>query len=170
MGAPPPELTVRAATAADRPALEDLLVRSWLTTWAPHLPADAVARFHDQAPVARYVRTALPRLEVAAAEGHLLGVLHVDGAELVTLEVEPTWKRRGVGSALLARAEARGARTLTVRAFNDAAIAFYAHHGWRRVATFEDTELGVPTLTHHYARPPAAGAHRAVNADRRDRA
>jgi len=144
---------IRPAVPADRATVEDLLVRSWHATWAPHLPAEAAQRFAREAPVARYLDTALPALELAVDSGRVLGVLHREADELVTLEVEPGFKRRGIGRRLLAHAEAAGARTLEVRAFNLDAIAFYERRGWRRVAAFEATELGVPALTYTYHRP-----------------
>jgi [ribosomal protein S18]-alanine N-acetyltransferase len=62
---------------------------------------------------------------------------------LAAIAVEPGWRSRGVGAALLARCEAEAARTsrhffLCVSSFNARAQAFYGRHGYRRVGEFDD--------------------------------
>ena len=55
-----------------------------------------------------------------------------DEAEVLNLAVDPAWRRRGVGSALLAAVleRARGTIFLEVAEPNSAAIALYRKHGW----------------------------------------
>ena len=55
-----------------------------------------------------------------------------DEAEILNLAVEPTWRRRGVGSALLNAVEeqARGTIFLEVAEPNTPAIALYRKLGW----------------------------------------
>jgi ribosomal protein S18 acetylase RimI-like enzyme len=55
-----------------------------------------------------------------------------DEAEILNLAVDPAWRRRGVGSALLtAVAErAQGVIFLEVAESNAPAIALYGKHGW----------------------------------------
>jgi ribosomal-protein-alanine N-acetyltransferase len=72
----------------------------------------------------------------------LVGSIHVgfcswrqsapDEAEVLNLAVDPPWRRRGVGSALLAGVleRARGAIFLEVAEPNSPAIALYRKQGW----------------------------------------
>lgn len=62
---------------------------------------------------------------------------------LAAIAVEPAWRSRGVGAALLAHIEREAARTsrhffLCVSSFNTRAQAFYLRHGYRRVGEFDD--------------------------------
>jgi [ribosomal protein S18]-alanine N-acetyltransferase len=55
-----------------------------------------------------------------------------DEAEILNLAVDPAWRRRGVGSALLAAVaeRAHGVIFLEVAERNAPAIALYRKHGW----------------------------------------
>jgi ribosomal-protein-alanine N-acetyltransferase len=55
-----------------------------------------------------------------------------DEAEILNLAVDPIWRRRGVGSALLAAVveRAQGAIFLEVAESNSPAIALYRKQGW----------------------------------------
>jgi [ribosomal protein S18]-alanine N-acetyltransferase len=55
-----------------------------------------------------------------------------DEAEILNLAVDPAWRRRGVGSALLTAVadRAKGVIFLEVAEPNAAAIALYRKHGW----------------------------------------
>lgn len=72
--------------------------------------------------------------------GFLIGRTIADETELLTLAVEPGRRRQGIGgrllAAFLARAAQDGARRifLEVAADNEAAIALYTRHGFRRTA------------------------------------
>lgn len=85
----------------------------------------SVARFQAGNPVAAELDACLSEMEVAEVGGRLLGVLHRTPEKIEPLHVDELHKRQGIGSALLAHAEADGARRLDVRAFNDDAIGFY---------------------------------------------
>jgi ribosomal-protein-alanine N-acetyltransferase len=73
-------------------------------------------------------------------DGELIGFfiveLNDDAAYLVTLDVSPSHRRRGVGRELLARAENAFAgaerMVLHVHVGNEAAIRFYEANGYRR--------------------------------------
>lgn len=68
--------------------------------------------------------------------GFLIGRSILDEAELLTLAVQPTAQRQGIGRALLldfesAAAERGAARAfLEVSALNDGAMALYSGHAW----------------------------------------
>jgi ribosomal-protein-alanine acetyltransferase len=59
-----------------------------------------------------------------------------DEAELLNLAVDPAFRRRGVGKALLSHLEnaARGTVFLEVAETNSAALALYRNAGWEEVA------------------------------------
>ncbi|MCB2136718.1 MAG: GNAT family N-acetyltransferase [Rhodobacteraceae bacterium] len=77
---------------------------------------------------------------LAESDGFLLARVVADEAEILTLAVDPTRRRRGAASRLLAafgaEARARGAATafLEVAADNEAALALYAGAGFLRRA------------------------------------
>ncbi|PKP84529.1 MAG: ribosomal-protein-alanine N-acetyltransferase [Alphaproteobacteria bacterium HGW-Alphaproteobacteria-2] len=82
---------------------------------------------------------AAPGVQLAAADAGFALIRVVAGeAELLTLAVAPEARRRGLGRALLARAEARAAESgavemfLEVAADNAAALALYAAAGYAR--------------------------------------
>jgi [ribosomal protein S18]-alanine N-acetyltransferase len=71
--------------------------------------------------------------------GFLVGRLAADQAELLNLAVSVTQRRRGAGTALLAKAleewSSQGAKSvyLEVRESNTSAIAFYEKHGFAKM-------------------------------------
>ena len=77
----------------------------------------------------------------AASHGFILTRVAGDEAEILTIAVAPTARRKGEASTLLAEAmrdaEAQGARSmfLEVAAGNDAANALYRRFGFRTVGT-----------------------------------
>jgi ribosomal protein S18 acetylase RimI-like enzyme len=141
---------IRAARPEDRDDLDRLLVTSWLTFWAPHLPARAKESFRARKPVSAFLDASLPHLEVAELDGRIVGAILVADDCLEDLHVAPEAQRRGIGRALLARAVEKGAARLEVRGFNLQAIAFYERQGWVRHRTYGATEMGFPVETHEY--------------------
>ena len=89
-------------------------------------------------------------------QGFALGRIILDEAELLTLAVDPSHQRQGLGQALLAgfeaEANARGARTafLEVAATNTAARALYERAGWvetgRRTAYYAATPARIDAI------------------------
>lgn len=146
-------LSIRRANPADRAVLHHLLVRSWLTSWAPHLPATSVRRFHETDPTSAWLNTDLEQIDVAVLDGKIVAAMQVNGCVLEDIHVDPDFKRRGIGGTLLRRAEEVGARRLLVRAFNQPAMAFYEAHGWVNRRRFTATEMGTPVETVEYVKP-----------------
>ncbi len=72
-----------------------------------------------------------------AAESVIVGFISVDVAErfIHNLFIDPLWRGRGIGSALLREALSllQGSAELTCAARNEAARAFYEHNGWTPV-------------------------------------
>ena len=151
------DLVVRKALPEDREALHDLLFASWMTTWAPACPDEAVAAFCEGDPVSAYLNECLEQIDVGVADGRIVAAMHLDEEHLAALHVAPELKSRGFGSAMMDKAEARGARRLEVRAFNERAIRFYENRGWRRERSYVATEMGAPMETHEYAKAGRRG-------------
>jgi RimJ/RimL family protein N-acetyltransferase len=141
-GSPPGAgITVRDATPADVDALVDMLVEvagegRWIATEAP---VDAERRRRR---MAADVEAADVVVLVAEAGGDPVGQLGLElaryGVADLGMLVAAGWRRRGVGTALLAeavrRARAAGAHKLTLQVWphNTAAIALYERFGFQR--------------------------------------
>lgn len=64
-------------------------------------------------------------------DGIVRGFLELDGAQVVHLYVEPFFRDRGIGGALLGQAvEGRGAAWLWALEKNPGAVRFYERHGF----------------------------------------
>jgi len=140
-------MRIRNAEPQDRASLHDLLTRSWLENWAPHVSAASIERFRSENPVAGYLSGYLPSMTVAEEDGQVLGMAHLVGDRVAALHVLADSQGRGVGARLMDHAEADGGRRLEVRAFNTRAIRFYEKRGWRPVRRYEDDEFGTPLET-----------------------
>ena len=85
---------------------------------------------------------------VAAADGRIVAVMVADDDWIEDLWVAADWRRRGVGSRLLAAGErqiaARGCflARLRVIAENHGARCFYARHGWSEAETYPHEKWG----------------------------
>jgi RimJ/RimL family protein N-acetyltransferase len=154
-----PGARLRNAAAADAPAL----ARIFLAARAAALPG--LVEAHDEAAVAAWLAghlMARHRVRVAAVEGTPVGYAGfghdpAQGPLLFHLYLAPAWRRRGIGSTLLAEALAAHGGRLSLRclARNHAARAFYERHGFRATG-FGDgaqTEEAEPDLL--YRREPA---------------
>lgn len=142
-------LSIRPAIAADRPNLIRLLQRSWLTSFAANLPFDAVQAFAREDPARQYVDTMWGDFAVADVDGTAIGMVHVIGDLVAAIHVDPNFKRRGIGAALMARAEltifaSHMRARLEVLAFNTIAQAFYRRRGWADTRRYPTQECGVP--------------------------
>lgn len=103
--------------------------------------------------VLRAIRDRSTNVAVALEQGLLAGfgimAYHEDTAHLNLLAVNPLARRRGIGTALLLWLErvacVAGVERieLEARQDNDAALAFYGRHGYRRVETMIGYYLGM---------------------------
>ncbi|MEV6567979.1 GNAT family N-acetyltransferase [Streptomyces kronopolitis] len=133
--APAPPLAIRLALPVDAPAIAAVHLASRQATM-PYLPPQR--RTHDE--VTRWVREiVLPQCHtvVAARGAEVLGYASVRGELLDQLYLRPDVLRAGIGSRLLAAARRHRPAGLSLHVFqlNTQARAFYAHHGFRVVAT-----------------------------------
>jgi GNAT superfamily N-acetyltransferase len=135
---------VRLATPADAEAIERIRVRGWQAAYRDVFPAaelDAMevdwSRWHDYL-AGDWEQTCF----VCAGDGGVLGWVTVGASddpglgELHGLYVDPDEWSRGIGSTLIARAEAELARTwvdaiLWTLEDNPRTRRFYEHAGWK---------------------------------------
>jgi ribosomal-protein-alanine N-acetyltransferase len=124
-------LIIEAMRLADLPAVHDIERRSFSTPWPSHA-------YRTELETNR-----LAHYRVARADGQVIAYagiwLMVDEAHVTTFAVDPAWRRRHIGEALLLAmmdlAIERGAReaTLEVRLSNLAARRLYEKYGFRPV-------------------------------------
>jgi ribosomal-protein-alanine N-acetyltransferase len=87
-------------------------------------------------------------VEESRAVGFVLSEENPPLAHIITLDVAEKQRRQGVGTALLRQLEsnlaARGVRSVLLETAtnNDAAVAFWQHHGYRIEATLRRYYLG----------------------------
>lgn len=148
---PSEEIVLRPALETDIAGLIRLERRSWLVSWAPELPFDAVQRFAVDDPARKYVERTWRSLTVAIVNDELVGVLEVAADCVESLHVDPKSWSKGIGSALLKEAERRIAQThttarLEVRSFNERARDFYRRRGWIEIRTYPGTEMDSPIV------------------------
>jgi ribosomal protein S18 acetylase RimI-like enzyme len=123
------QLVIRRATAADASGMADI----WLRSFAEALPG--VHRAHtDHQVLAWFRQVVVPAQEswVAVADGTLVGLMVLDGAELEQLYLDPAWRGRGIGNRLVELAKERRPDGLVLWTFqiNTPARRFYERHGF----------------------------------------
>ncbi|MFI7090530.1 GNAT family N-acetyltransferase [Streptomyces lydicus] len=131
----PDPVTIRPARPADAPAIAAVHRDSRRATM-PYLPPQR--RTHDE--VTHWIREiVLPESHtlVAARGPEVLGYAAVRGELLDQLYLRPDVRRTGIGTRLLTEVRRHRPDGLTLHVFqlNAEARAFYAHHGFRVVAT-----------------------------------
>lgn len=152
----PAAVAIRDGAAADAPAL----ARVHAAARAAAMPG-LIERHDIDAVAGRLATTLMARhnVRVATADGIPVGYIGfgqdaVLGPMVLHLHLAPGWRRRGIGTRLLAEATtALGPRlSLFCIARNTGARAFYARHGFRVAATGDGagTEEGEPDIL--YAR------------------
>lgn len=162
MSSPTADVSVRVAWADDAPAIAALQLRTWRTTYAELLPADALP---DEDAVAAAWRASLGRpgdarnrVLVALERNRVVGVAICSPAgdpdcdpiadgEISELTVDPQERGRGHGSRLLQAAAETMAADRFVRAVHwvvstdDALRAFLAGAGWAADGAHRELDL-----------------------------
>lgn len=154
----------RRATTADAPTLSTLATQVFLDTYATHGINDALARevatVYSTEVFERRLRDADVELLLVTSGGYTVGFVDiafatlcpvpgVRGAEVFRLYVQRPFLRRGLGCALMAKAEAsaraRGLESIWLTAWtgNHGALAFYQSLGFRDIGTTEYVIDGV---------------------------
>lgn len=143
------DLHIRRAAKADVPALSEILNRSWLASCPEFLPGPCVQSWVENGRARRQIEIIWPRCLLAdAGQGSPLGFVSVRGSQVEMLWVLPEAWGQGIGSRLLATAEAdirsRGRFRGELLAYreNTRALAFYRAKGWRPVKEFVEIAPG----------------------------
>jgi len=145
------EVRLRPGTLSDAPMVAALATYVFLDTYASEGLRDDLARevFNGYSQPAFAARLGAEGMSfvLAVADDHVVGFAEVAEPracpvasvtarrELVRLYVHPRFQGSGVGSALLAAAEADGPVWLTAWSRNANALAFYAARGYARLGT-----------------------------------
>ena len=133
-------MIVRPATEADIPAMARVAERSYRAAFADILEPEVLAT-RDAAFFAARFRDSLDRMHVAVAE-EVVGFTLVTEGHIDMIFVDPETAGSGAGTALLAQAEAEGARSLECFRDNHQARRFYERRGWHLTREYEREFLG----------------------------
>ena len=126
---------IRRAEVADEEALAGIRRRAILGLAVPAISMEQAEQWATHVAADRIVRAIGDHDVWVAVEGVAIGWVEVDRDRIAALYVSPSCSRRGVGSALLARAETHiwtsGYATTRLEASQNALI-FYLRRGYRR--------------------------------------
>ncbi len=153
---------IRPAGPEDAQAVDRVHVRAWERAYADFVPPDRmVGAAEPEEREARWRgRIADPEVGtwVLDLDGFVAGFACVRGDELLALYVDPGAQGAGVGTQLLAHAEALMREAGTARAHlwvlvpNEHGRRFYEAHGWSLVEGSEDPQgLPVPGVKYEKA-------------------
>jgi putative acetyltransferase len=129
-------LRIRDAAPDDIPELARVALASYQAAFAAIASAEYLA-MRTEATFAERFASSWSRMRLAERDGAALGFSLVTDAHLDMLFVDPAAQGCGAGSALLADAEACGARSLESFRANHPARRFYERHGWRLAREYE---------------------------------
>ena len=124
---------IRRATPDDAEAIARVEVRTFQYAYAEILEPEFLAELDPSARAEEW-RTALAQdavVMIAEIDDRVAGYASVRDGSLRMLYVDPVAQGAGVGSRLLAQAEAEGARELEVFEANGHGRRFYESRGWR---------------------------------------
>ncbi|HEY0606242.1 MAG TPA: GNAT family N-acetyltransferase [Herpetosiphonaceae bacterium] len=139
-------MLIRRATARDEEALARIRRSAILALAVPVLSSEEAERWARSAAADRVARAIHEHQVWVAVEESAVGWVEVDGDRVAALYVAPSWAGRGVGSALLARAESviqRSGYTTARLEASQNALAFYLRRGYGRCGP-PDAERAYP--------------------------
>ncbi len=137
---------IRPARPEDAALLEDLLMRTYESTWMPQMTAERDRQFRASGKTATYVHTRGHLFLVCEIEGVLAGMADWENDFIWALHVHPARQGQGVGGALLSRVEAAireqgfGRARLETDTFNERSRRFYGQHGYAEIDSYPDEE------------------------------
>ncbi len=149
-------MIVRPAGPADFPAIAAIAEAAYRAAFAGILTPGTLAHYERAHFALRFALEPHAPVVATDADGIALGFHLTHGGRLHMLFVDPARRARGIGAALLADAEARGATTLESFRDNAHARAFYERHGWRLAESYMRTFAGRPHDFVAYAKLAAA--------------
>jgi putative acetyltransferase len=128
-------MLIRRAEAADEETLADIRRGAILALAVPAMSVEQAEHWAACAAPDRIARAIREHEVWVAVEGDAAGWVEVDRDRVAALYVSPSWAGRGVGSALLARAEAAireaGHAAARLEASQNA-LGFYLRRGYVR--------------------------------------
>jgi putative acetyltransferase len=128
-------MRIRRANATDEDVLARIRRNAILELAVPAMSMKQAERWSARAAADRIVRAIRDHTVWVAVEGAVLGWVEVDRDRVAALYVSPDCARRGIGSALLARAEtsiqSSGYATARLESSPNA-LDFYLRRGFRR--------------------------------------
>lgn len=134
-------MIVRRAAEVDVEAIAAMAERSYRTAFEGILEQSVLATRNAAFFEARF-RDAMSRMCVAVEGPQVLGFTLVTDSHIDMIFVDPAAVGTGAGSALLAQAEAEGARSLECFRDNFSARRFYERRGWRMTRDYAREFLG----------------------------
>jgi putative acetyltransferase len=128
-------MQIRRAKATDEEALASIRRNAILVLAVPAMSIEQAEQWAARAVADRIVRAIRDHAVWVAVDGAAIGWVEVDRDRVAALYVSPSCARRGVGSALLARAEtsiqSSGYATARLESSQNA-LDFYLQRGYRR--------------------------------------
>ena len=129
----------------EAPALVDLLMRTYETTWMPQMSAQTDARFRASGKTAAYVAERGLLFHVCELDGTVAGMVDWEGNFIWALHVQPTcsdaaWAPRCWRWPRPPCARPACARRAWKRTTSMCAAALYARNGYQEIDTYPDEE------------------------------
>lgn len=140
------DIHVRLANAADARFIREILLDTFERTWRPNITLAAAQAYLEEDRPAVFVHERGLHAWVAESLGEIIGVVDWQGDFVNALHVTARYARRGVGAALMDRAEAEitgagfPAARLETDTFNIGSQMFYAARGYVEVDRYPDLE------------------------------
>ena len=123
-------MKLRPATAADFPALAEIVAKGYRDAFGAILSQAALAERTQAHFARRFAAETVPPILAEDETGRPIGFHLTHGGALHMLFVDTSVQARGAGTVLLADAERRGAVRLECFRDNRAAREFYEKRGW----------------------------------------
>lgn len=151
---------IRPASEQDISRIAEILIFAKRVAYRPIFQDDQVSFGEMQVlPLAQQYLSGRESLKgvFVYEDGFVRGLLHLLGEEILQLYVDPFFQHQGIGGALMAFAQGKGARRLWVLEKNQGAIRFYQAQGFDFTGR-RKLEEGTPEYIQEMelARPPAS--------------
>ena len=139
---------LRRAREANQAAIVDICKTSITTTYGVFMDPERMRPWVEGREVEEYVARMWSRMTLAVQDETVLGVVAVEGAIIDLLWVRDDLRGRGIGSALMDRAESglaadHDVAKLECFAPNLTSIGFYEARGYTAVRTYYEAASGV---------------------------
>jgi len=147
------DITLRQATEDDIVSIIRLSKATIKKAYGNFIPIDAIQPWLAEGGESdKYIINSIPRMQVAVAEGQVVGCVVIEDNLIDAMVVDVTYWGKNVGSTLLEWAEGRlmdaGHEKAQLECFepNIRAVEFYKTKGYRIRDTIMDAQAGVRKL------------------------